>query len=154
MNHGFLERGGLWVAGQGALMIAVGLLGFLFRGTWESGAALIVGGLLAACAAVCGLAGAVALGRNLTPFPRPGASTCLVRTGIYRYLRHPLYTAVMSAAFAWGALWQSWPSLLAAVVLAFFFDGKARREERWLRQRFADYADYQEQTRRFVPGVY
>ena len=112
MRHGFLERGGLWVAGQGALMIAVVLLGFWFRGAWESRAVVIAGGLLAACGIVCGLAGAAALGRNLTPFPQPSASTQLVQTGIYRYLRHPLYTAVVSGAFAWGLLWQSWPAAL------------------------------------------
>lgn len=154
MSHDFLERGGLWVAGQGVLMTLVGLLGICFRGNWDGRAALIAAGLLAACGVVCGLAGAAALGRNLTPFPRPSASTSLVRSGIYRYIRHPLYTAVMSAAFAWGALWQSWPALVGALVLAFFFDAKARREEKWLRQRFPEYAEYQERTRRFVPGVY
>jgi protein-S-isoprenylcysteine O-methyltransferase Ste14 len=35
-----------------------------------------------------------------------------------------------------------------------FFDLKARREERWLRERFADYDDYARRVKRFIPGFY
>jgi protein-S-isoprenylcysteine O-methyltransferase Ste14 len=43
---------------------------------------------------------------------------------------------------------------VAALVLALFLDAKARREERWLRRQFPDYADYELKVRRFIPGVY
>jgi protein-S-isoprenylcysteine O-methyltransferase Ste14 len=43
---------------------------------------------------------------------------------------------------------------MAALVLALFFDAKARREERWLRQRFSEYARYEARVRRFLPWVY
>ena len=35
-----------------------------------------------------------------------------------------------------------------------FFDGKARREERWLRERFSHYDDYACRVKRFIPGLY
>lgn len=41
-----------------------------------------------------------------------------------------------------------------SLVLAVFFDAKARREETWLRQQFPEYANYQLRVRRFLPGIY
>ena len=102
----------------------------------------------------CGFAGTVALGRNLTPFPKPSAHTQLVQGGIYGLMRHPLYTAVFCASAGWALVWQSWPALLATLALAPFFDAKARREERWLRQQFPEYASYEQRVRRFIPWIY
>ena len=103
----------------------------------------------------CGFAGTVALGRNLTPFPKPSAHTQLVQGGIYGLMRHPLYTAVFCASVGWALVWQSWPALLARCLRAGkFFDAKARHEERWLRQQFPEYADYEQRVRRFIPWIY
>ena len=100
------------------------------------------------------LAGAMALGRNLTPFPKPSDSAQLVRHGIYAVIRHPLYTSVIAVALGWALVWQSWPALLVAVMLVPFFHAKARHEERWLREKFPDYADYERRVRRFIPWIY
>jgi protein-S-isoprenylcysteine O-methyltransferase Ste14 len=97
------------------------------------------------------LAGALALGRNLTPFPKPGEQAQLVRHSIYAVIRHPLYTSVIAGAIGWALVWQSWPALLVALSLIPFFPAKARREERWLREKFPEYADYERQVRGFVP---
>lgn len=153
-NGGFLERGGLWVLGQGALLLAVVVGGVVWRNQWHSCPAFLGGAFLLLAAAVCGIAGTVALGRNLTPFPQPSSSTRLVRSGIYGLMRHPLYTAVICGSVGWALVWQSWPALVTALVLGPFFDAKARREERWLRQRFLAYARYEERVRRFLPWVY
>jgi protein-S-isoprenylcysteine O-methyltransferase Ste14 len=107
-----------------------------------------------AVAAGCGVAGKISLGRNLTPFPKPLASTQLVQTGIYGLIRHPLYAAVFCGAFGWALVWRSWPALVAALALGPLFDAKARVEERWLRQQFPEYAGYEQRVRRFVPWVY
>jgi protein-S-isoprenylcysteine O-methyltransferase Ste14 len=69
-------------------------------------------------------------------------------------MRHPLYTAVIWAAMGWSLIWQSWPALATSLALAAFFDAKARHEERWLRQKFPDYADYERRVRRFIPWIY
>jgi protein-S-isoprenylcysteine O-methyltransferase Ste14 len=60
----------------------------------------------------------------------------------------------MLASLGWALIWRSWPALLAALALAPFFDAKARVEERWLREQFADYAGYTRRVRRFIPWVY
>ena len=154
MSSNFLQRGGLWVLGQGVLLCAVVGGGILCRNQWQSLALTICGAGLLLLAAGCGLAGTISLGRNLTPFPKPSASGTLVRTGIYGLIRHPLYTAVFCGSVGWALVWQSWPALLAALALAPLFDAKARREELWLRQKFPEYAGYERQVRRFVPWIY
>ena len=100
------------------------------------------------------LAGALALGRNLTPFPKPTEQAQLVRHGIYAIIRHPLYTSVISVSIGWALVWQSWPALLVAVTLIPFFHAKVRYEECWLRQKFPEYADYEKRVRRFIPWLY
>ena len=154
MSGEFLQRGGLWVLGQSVLLGAVIAGGILGRNQWQCLALTLCGAFLLLIAAGCGLAGMVSLGRNLTPFPKPSASTCLVQTGIYGLMRHPLYVAVFCGALGWALVWRSWPALLAALVLAPLFDAKARREERWLRQQFPEYAGYERRVRRFVPRIY
>jgi protein-S-isoprenylcysteine O-methyltransferase Ste14 len=154
MSGNFLQRGGLWVLGQSMLLCGVIAGGILCRNQWQSLALTLSGVFLLVIGAGCGLAGTVSLGRNLTPFPKPAATVTLVQTGIYGLMRHPLYTAVCCGSVGWALVWRSWPALLAALVLAPLFDAKARREERWLRQQFPEYAGYERRVRRFVPWVY
>ena len=154
MADNFVQRGGLWVLGQGVLLCAVVVGGIFCRGQWHGHLITLSGAFLLLIAAGCGLAGTASLGRNLTPFPKPSASSTLVQTGIYSFIRHPLYTAVFCGSIGWALVWRSWPALLAALALGPFFDAKARREERWLRQKFAEYSDYEKKVRRFVPWIY
>jgi protein-S-isoprenylcysteine O-methyltransferase Ste14 len=150
----FLERGGLWVLGQSVLLCVVIAGGFVYRNQWQSFVLALCGTGLLFVAAVCGLAGTVSLGRSLTPFPKPSTRTRLVQTGIYGLMRHPLYTAVFCGSVGWALVCRSWPALWAALALGPLFDAKARREERWLRQQFPEYASYAQQVRRFIPWVY
>ena len=154
MNGNFLQRGGLWVLGQFALLAALIAGSILWRDQWHNLPLTFCGVFLVLLSAACGLAGTVSLGRNLTPFPKPSANTALVRTGIYSLIRHPLYTAVFFGAVGWALVCRSWPALLAAFALAPLFDAKARREERWLRQQFPEYPQYEQQVRRFLPWIY
>lgn len=154
MRAGFVQRGGLWVMGQSVLMGAVAIGGVLWHGDWHSSILVIVGVILLCGFAVCGIAGTRALGRNLTPFPKPLAQGQLVQTGIYGLMRHPLYTAVFSAAMGWALVWQSCVSLLFTLALGVFFNAKARQEERWLRAQFPDYVQYERRVRRFIPWIY
>jgi len=150
----FFQRGGAWVAGQSMLIGAIVLLAVVCRGDEYHIEIVVVGVVLMVVGAGVALAGAMALGRNLTPFPKPSAQAQLVRHGIYAMIRHPLYTSVIAVALGWALVWQSWPALLVAVTLIPFFSAKARREERWLREKFPEYVAYEQRVRRFIPGIY
>jgi protein-S-isoprenylcysteine O-methyltransferase Ste14 len=154
MINNFVQRGGLWVAGQSLLLFAVVVLGVVYHGDGKNLPVMAGGAVCLVIALGCGIAGTVALGRNLTPFPKPSTHTELVQGGIYGLMRHPLYTAVFCASAGWSLVWRSWPALAVSLLLAFFFDAKARHEECWLRQQFPGYAGYERRVRRFIPWIY
>jgi protein-S-isoprenylcysteine O-methyltransferase Ste14 len=77
-----------------------------------------------------------------------------VETGPYGWVRHPIYSGLILAAFGWALIAQGWLTLLWAVVLLVFFDIKSRREERWLMARFPAYASYRKRVRKLIPLIY
>lgn len=154
MENHFHNRGGWWVLFQSLLLLAVMSLGIAYRQTWHGLVFGWVGGAFLFCSAVCGIAGAITLGRNLTPFPVPAQHSTLVQNGIYGLIRHPLYTAVFCGSVGWALVWRSAPAFFAAVALGPFFTAKARREERFLREKYPEYAEYEQRVKRFIPWVY
>ena len=148
---GFIARGGVWVVVQSILMTPVIVLGVIFHGDWTRLPVIVVGAGLFVGGGYFGVAGVVVLGRNRTPYPQPREGSKLVQHGVYAQVRHPLYTSVMLASLGWALIWQSWPAFIAALVLIPFFHAKARREERWLREQFSGYADYERLVPRFIP---
>jgi protein-S-isoprenylcysteine O-methyltransferase Ste14 len=154
MSNGFVQRGGFWVVGQFLLLSAIAILGITCRATLKLRLIFLFGVVFLLASAICGVAGALALGRNLTPFPKPSANAQFVQHGIYALIRHPLYTAVFLAAVGWSLVWQSELALMVSLLLGVFFNAKARREEHWLRQEFPEYTNYERRVRRFIPWIY
>jgi protein-S-isoprenylcysteine O-methyltransferase Ste14 len=100
------------------------------------------------------LAGVLALGPRLTPFPKPNPATPLLQTGPFGLARHPIYGGGIIAMVGWALLNGAWLGLLAAAGLAIFFDAKARLEERWLSATFPEYRYYRRRVRKLIPFVY
>lgn len=88
---------------------------------------------------------------NIRPEPRPDG--VLVTGGPYRWVRHPMYTAVLLAAAAAALTTGGLQDALLGLALLVVLWAKAGIEERALVQRFAGYGDYQARTRRFLPGL-
>lgn len=150
----FLQRGGGWVLVQNTLTLAILAVGPLQRTAGWPRLAPWIGGLLFIAGAVFGIAGVRALGRNRTPFPALRAEHHLVQSGVYRVVRHPLYTSLILLGLGWGLIWSSPLTLALTVALAVVLDGKARVEERLLLERYREYADYQTRVARLLPGLY
>ena len=153
-DGGFIQRGGWWVAAQSGLILAVLVLGPIFRGHWQNATISIAGGALLSVGGCLGIAGVFALGRSLTPFPKPLEDSTLVQRGIYALVRHPLYSSLMFASAGWALFWGSWAALAASASLTLLLRAKAIREERWLRERYQEYGGYERRVKRFVPGLW
>lgn len=110
-------------------------------------ALLIGGGVLAA-------AGVLEVGRALTPLPSPAAHAVLRETGVYRFVRHPMYAGVLAAALGWALVRRGWLTLVYVLVAWVFLELKIRREEKWLVERFPGYAGYRRRVRKLVPYLY
>jgi len=81
-------------------------------------------------------------------------TTMLVRRGIYKYIRHPLYSSLL--LFGWGVFFKN-PSLLSAslvVVASAFLVATARVEEMENVRKFGDdYVAYIRETKMFIPFI-
>lgn len=157
MNNCVTISNRVWVALQSVLLLALVVAGPWFRLKEAEGFNLvvfIVAGGLFVLGAVVGIAGVRHLGRNRTPYPQPLAEARLVTAGVYAWVRHPLYASLIHAGLGWAGIWHSTPALVIALINVVFFDAKARCEERWLREKFPEYADYARRVKRFVPGFY
>lgn len=143
------DRGAVWVWAQFALMGAIAVLAFL-PGDWPAWAR--GAGLVVAAAGAAGFAWSVrTLGDSLTPYPRPRDDGELVRDGPYSLVRHPIYAAG-SLFFVGAALAASAPATVAALALPVLWWFKAGVEERFLAERFPEYADYRRRVpRRLFP---
>jgi protein-S-isoprenylcysteine O-methyltransferase Ste14 len=100
------------------------------------------------------LAGLVCLKRALTPLPFPKEGAELIQTGPYALVRHPMYCGGFVLAVGWALYVQSWLTLGYVVALCLFLDAKSRREERWLAEKFPEYAAYQRRVCKLIPFVY
>jgi protein-S-isoprenylcysteine O-methyltransferase Ste14 len=80
----------------------------------------------------------------------------LVTSGIYRRLRHPMYTAFWTMALAQALLVPNVVAGLAGLVgfgTLFFF--RIGPEERMMEETFGDaYRNYRQKTARIIPGVF
>jgi protein-S-isoprenylcysteine O-methyltransferase Ste14 len=92
--------------------------------------------------------------REVRVLPDVAANARLVTNGPYRFVRHPMYSAVLVMAAALVADNFSTPRLIAWLVLLADLVAKLKYEERLLAQRFPDYRDYQRRTKRLVPFLY
>jgi protein-S-isoprenylcysteine O-methyltransferase Ste14 len=131
---------------QAALGIAFLLALWRAGPTTDSLALRILAGLAAAAAILVGLVSLWQLRHSFRPAPTPADEGRLERGGIYCWLRHPMYHAVLGLVLA-GCLWRPHPAVLVVGALHYlFYRAKSRYEERLLRQRYESYADYRRRT--------
>jgi protein-S-isoprenylcysteine O-methyltransferase Ste14 len=89
---------------------------------------------------------------NIHPSPRDGGR--LIEAGPYRFIRHPMYTALMLFGGACGWITDSFPGWMLELTLVCVLAIKALLEEWMLARAHPAYADYRARTRAFVPFVF
>jgi protein-S-isoprenylcysteine O-methyltransferase Ste14 len=78
----------------------------------------------------------------------------LVTDGPYRWIRHPIYSAVALFAFAGALAGPSVPSIALAATVLLGAVIRIVAEERLLRSRYPAYAEYAARTKRMLPFVF
>lgn len=152
--NSFIHKGGVWVLAQNLLTLAALCLGPAVHGDPWAWIWRRVGATVFFVGAVLGVAGVRALGRNRSVYPMPLADGHLVQTGVYSIVRHPLYSSLILLTLGWSLLWSSSPGLIVSFALTLVLNGKAIREERWLREKYSEYGRYAGRVRRLIPWVY
>ena len=111
--------------------------------------------LVAITAIAIGLTAIVSMGRksmNISPALRRNAE--LQTKGVYRFVRHPMYTAVLIFCGTYvlpdltvhgGVLWLS---LVLVLRIKIYY------EERMLKMRFPGYGQYASRVKRLIPYLY
>lgn len=78
----------------------------------------------------------------------------LIQSGVYRWLRHPIYASMLGMFVTTGLAWSWWPKTVIGLI--FFIAGTEIRiaaEERLLSGRFPSYAEYRKHTWAYIPFI-
>ena len=96
------------------------------------------------------------LGRNWSISLEIREDHQLVRSGVYRLIRHPMYTAIFLTALAQALLLSNWlagPSCFLAFLVMFAL--RIGREETMMLNKFGEaYGDYMNRTKRLIPHLW
>ncbi len=90
---------------------------------------------------------------NFNIQPKLKKDAQLITAGIYAYIRHPMYTSVVTMMFGILISTPRWYEAILFTLLLLTLYLKAKREEKLLIQAFSNYSDYKKRTRYFVPFV-
>jgi protein-S-isoprenylcysteine O-methyltransferase Ste14 len=111
------------------------------------GPILLLSGVLVAGTAV------VEIEEGLTPFPVTNEKSKLRTTGIYKYIRHPMYTGVLMTLMGGSITTDSASRVLLTIGLYGVLYAKAEYEEKDLMKVFPGYISYKEEVRgTFLPA--
>lgn len=78
----------------------------------------------------------------------------LVTTGPYRYMRHPIYAAILLFFGAAIAAHPSWINAGLGLIMCGALLVRMLSEERLVTERYPEYAEYARHTKRVLPGVF
>ena len=94
------------------------------------------------------------LGRNWSANVQLKQDHELITSGIYRVVRHPIYTGLLALFLGDAIMVGDWRGLLAVAIVLASFWRKPRLEETWLAQHFGEpYRLYQARTKALIPMV-
>ena len=93
------------------------------------------------------------LGSSLTANPVPKDNSQLVTDGLYKFVRHPIYTGLLLLGLSLVITAGVFPHILVWLLLAVLLNYKAKFEESLLQKRYPEYFEYASKTGRFIPRL-
>lgn len=134
------------------LLMALALTGLAIRGAIFSSHPVAI--ILEITAAMLMIWARVTFGARSFHAAANPTSGDLITTGPYRFIRHPIYTAM--CLFAWSGILTHW-TLIDAALGSLLLLGAVTRilsEERLLVKRYPAYQEYANSTKRMLPFIF
>ena len=94
------------------------------------------------------------LNKNLSPFPTPKDNSVLLQNGLFKLVRHPIYSGLIFLFFGYSIYKDSVYKLIITLLLLILFHYKTQYEEQQLQNKFPDYKTYKSKTGKFFPKWY
>jgi protein-S-isoprenylcysteine O-methyltransferase Ste14 len=94
------------------------------------------------------------LGANWSAAVTVKENHSLIRTGPYRFVRHPIYTGIVVAFVGSALVIGEWRCVVAVLLVYAAFIYKSRIEERRMQENFSEYLDYKQHTSAIIPFLY
>ena len=139
-------------------LICAGIMWLLQRTVTDAAYALRYATIISVSIAIVGLcigiAGVLAFRRHRTTVnpTKPHKATAVVRSGIYRRTRNPMYLGLAVALLAWAVFLQNWAALtMLPAFVVYMTELQIKSEERVLLANFGSrYSDYMNSVRRWL----
>lgn len=95
------------------------------------------------------------IGSGITPTSATRKEHKLTTSGIYKYIRHPLYTIGSSFIISFGMMADNWFIALFGILAFILMAIRTPKEEANLVEKFGDeYREYMKRTGRFLPKLF
>jgi protein-S-isoprenylcysteine O-methyltransferase Ste14 len=158
-RRGPLERALMAISGAGMGFIPFAYVAFGFGGFGDrpqGTAAILVGSTLALASLAMFRLSHAALGRQWSVSLELRSRHELQTTGVYRYVRHPMYVAFWLWCVAQAFLLPNWiAGLSGALGFGCLYTFRVRREETMMVEHYGDrYRDYASRTPRLIPRIF
>lgn len=113
----------------------------------------LVGKVFELTGAVGILLSAITIRSSLTAVPLPKQNAKLGTSGLYKYVRHPMYSSVLLLSLGIALVSGNGVKYLLVVGLVVLFYYKSVYEEKYLRAKYAGYQQYAKTVPRFIPRL-
>jgi len=125
----------------------------LFRPTLHKGT-LLLGFLLLIVGILVRMVALLQLGHNFSTAIVIEENSRLITSGVYRFVRHPLYLAVLLIAISGSIIFSCLITWIFVAVTLYGVLLRIQKEEQTLLEHYPEYARYKKQTWKLVPFIY
>ena len=134
------------------IIVIVAFAALILQGDLFSSSALVIVGQI--CAILFSISARVAFGRQQLKVTADPGNGVLIQRGPYKFVRHPMYAAVL--LFLWVSIAGHWSifNAIVGVIATVFAVFRVSVEEKLLREHYPDYNEYALRTKRMIPFLY
>lgn len=90
----------------------------------------------------------------LSPLPAPRKSHRLIVSGMYSYVRHPMYGGLIMACLGLAAISRNECRVALSFLLWWVLENKVTFEEKALGEAYPEYEAYKNKVKKFFPYIY